>query len=112
MLRITKRPNLTLANEGKCLAKHGLPSFVFKRNKRCMKRKANESRIPFLLRYFLSLQNHAPQILETACRIKIYDHNVYVATTGVQPQMLVMVMNKKKNKGDTGTTSPHHPLED
>jgi len=30
---------------------------------------------------------------------KIYDHNVYVATTGVQPQMLVMVMNKKKQRG-------------
>jgi hypothetical protein len=61
---------------GECMPKHGHPGLLEEINKR---KGEKRTRIPILLQYFLSLQCHAPEILETACRYDecmIYDHNL------------------------------------
>jgi len=70
VLKNRKRTNLLLVAGGECMPKHSHPGLFEEINKR---KREKRTRIPFLLQYFLSLQSHAPEILETACRYELYD---------------------------------------
>ena len=59
-----------LLTTGDCMVKHCLPSL----SQAIKDTSKAKTRIPFLWQCFLSLQNHAPQILETACKYD-KDHN-------------------------------------
>jgi hypothetical protein len=89
-------PRLAIVHHGECLVKHCLPSLS-----EAIKDKSKaKTRIPFLWQCFLSLQNHAPQILETACKYD-KDHNqtlckpqhVYYKNVGNGDEIWIVPLN-------------------